>query len=253
MIEKLGLQLYSIRGSMDTPEAARETFKRLRDMGYTCAQTAGMPISYEEFGQIANEEGIEICGTHDDFNVMVNDPAEAIRRHKALGTKLMGIGGFSAHTPEEAEEFITKANKVAAYAKEYGFKFTYHNHSDEFVRYENGKRLMDMLVEELDPEHTSFVLDTYWVQHGGGDVKWWINKLAGRIDILHLKDMMKLRYPLSQEITYIGNGNLDWDGIIEVAEKAQVKYYVVEQDNAVEGDAFDYVKKSAQFLKQYMK
>ena len=134
-----------------------------------------------------------------------------------------------------------------------GFKFTYHNHSDEFVKYENGKRLMDMLVEELDPENTSFVLDTYWVQHGGGDIKWWINRLSGRIDILHLKDMMKLRYPLSQEITYVGNGNLDWDGIIEAADKAKVKYYVVEQDNAVEGDTFDLVKKSAQFLKQYMK
>jgi hypothetical protein len=29
---------------------------------------------------------------------------------------------------------------------------------------------MDMLVDGLDPEKISFVLDTYWVQHGGGDV-----------------------------------------------------------------------------------
>lgn len=253
MINKLGLQLYSIKGKLSNATEIRETFKRLRDYGYNCAQTAGMPIAYEEFGQIAKEEGIEICGTHDDFDVMVNDHAEAIRRHKALDTKLMGIGGFSAKTVDEANTFIEKANAVAAYAKDYGFKFTYHNHSDEFVRYDDGSRLMDMLVEKLDPANTSFVLDTYWVQHGGGDIKWWINKLTDRIDIIHLKDMMKLRYPLSQEITYIGNGNLDWDGIIEACDKAHVKYYVVEQDNAEEGDAFDCVKKSAQFLKQYMK
>ena len=254
MIERLGLQLYTVSAYMSTPKDVRETFKKLRDLGYDNVQTAGCQIPYDEFGQIAKEEGLEICGTHDDFDVMVKDPAEAIKRHQLLNTKLMGIGGFSAHTPEEAEEFIGKANKVAAYAKDYGFKFTYHNHSDEFVKYDNGKRLMDMLVEGLDPVNTSFVLDTYWVQHGGGDVKWWINKLAGRIDILHLKDMLKRRYPESQEITYIGNGNLDWDGIIEAADKAGVKYYVVEQDNAGQyDDAFECVKRSAQFLKQYMK
>lgn len=252
MIERLGLQLYTLRGHLETPEQVREAFKRIRDMGYDNAQTAGCKIPYDVFGQIAKEEGIEICGTHDNFDLMVTDPEFQIERHKKLGTKIMGIGGYTATTPEEAELFISRANTVAAKIKDAGFKFTYHNHSDEFVKYDNGERLMDMLVERLDPENISFVLDTYWVQHGGGDVKWWINKLAGRIDILHLKDMMKLRHPLSQEITEVGNGNLDWDGILEAAEKAKVKYYVVEQD-VCPGDPFESVKKSADFLKQYMK
>lgn len=48
-------------------------------------------------------------------------------------------------------------------------KFTYHNHSHEFIRLENGKTAMEMLMEGLDSKNTTFVLDTYWVQHGGGD------------------------------------------------------------------------------------
>lgn len=61
--------------------------------------------------------------------------------------------------------------------------------------------MMDVLVDGLDPKTTSFVLDTYWVQHGGGDVRAWMEKLAGRIDILHLKDMGMAG---SQYITEIG-------------------------------------------------
>ena len=32
-------------------------------------------------------------------------------------------------------------------------------------------------------------LDTYWIQHGGGDPAAWIRQLEGRADIIHLKDM----------------------------------------------------------------
>ena len=32
-------------------------------------------------------------------------------------------------------------------------------------------------------------LDTYWIQHGGGDPAEWVRQLKGRADIIHLKDM----------------------------------------------------------------
>ena len=227
MIDRLGLQLFSIRNTMNNAENIRESFRRIREMGYEHGQTAGCAVPYEEFGRIAREEGIEICGTHDDFGLMLRHPDEAMRNHEALGTHLMGIGGFHATDP-------------------HGFKFTYHNHSNEFIRMKNGRTVMDMLVEGLDPKGTSFVLDTYWVQHGGGDVRHWIEKLSGRIDILHLKDMG--RDENGPYITEIGNGNLWWEGILDAAEKAGVKYYVVEQDTWP-GDPFDSVKKSADYLR----
>ena len=246
MIDRLGLQLFSIRNTMNNAENIRESFRRIREMGYEHGQTAGCAVPYEEFGRIAREEGIEICGTHDDFGLMLRNPDEAMRNHEALGTRLMGIGGFHATDPDEVERFIEQANTVAANIAPHGFKFTYHNHSNEFIRMKNGRTVMDMLVEGLDPKGTSFVLDTYWVQHGGGDVRHWIEKLSGRIDILHLKDMG--RDENGPYITEIGNGNLWWEGILDAAEKAGVKYYVVEQDTWP-GDPFDSVRQSAEYLR----
>ncbi len=248
-IEKLGLQLYTIRNTMGNADDIRESFKRIRDMGFTVGQTAGCAIPYEEYGRIAQEEGIEICGTHDDFGLMVNDTELAMANHRALGTTNMGIGGFHPADVAAVEAFIEKANALAEKIYPHGFKFTYHNHSHEFMKMENGKTTMEMLIEGLDPVKTSFVLDTYWVQHGGGDVRHWIEKLAGRIDILHLKDMG--RNQNGPFITEVGNGNIWWEGVLETAAQAGIKHYVVEQDSWP-GDPFDSVKMAADYLKKFM-
>ena len=83
---------------------------------------------------------------------------------------------------------------------------------------------MDMLVEGLNPDTTSFVLDTYWVQHGGGEVRHWNEKLEGRVDILHLKDMKRvLGNEKVQRITEIGNGNMSWELILDTAQRAELR------------------------------
>ena len=249
-IEKIGVQLYTIRDFMNTEEEVRESFKKLKALGYDQAQTAGCKISYEAFGQIAKEEGIEIVGTHENFELMVNDFDASYKNHELLGTKIMGIGGFFAAEFEKYVEFVKNANTVGEKIAAKGGKFTYHNHHHEFIMQENGQIIMDYLADNLNPETNSFVLDTHWVQRGGGDVCQWIKKLSGRIDILHLKDFKVYRdennvtLPMFAEI---GNGNLNWEGIMAAAADAGVKYYVVEQD-ICPGDPFDSLKISSDFI-----
>ena len=251
MIDRIGIQLYTVRGSFQTPEQARQTFKTLKELGYDEAQTAGCyGFGFGEFYEMAADAGIEIVGTHDDWALQRDDTEKAIRLHKELHTKNMGIGGYHAKTVAEVEEFIEQANRIGARAAEEGMKFTYHNHSHEFIRLENGRTVMDMLVEGLDPKNTSFVLDTHWVQNAGGDVCAWIEKLAGRIDILHLKDMAVIRDENGRArncIAAIGAGNMDFFRIIASAKKSGVKYYCVEQDNCPADFVHD-VKFSSDYL-----
>lgn len=246
-LEKIGVQLYTIREFLKTEEDAKVSFEKLKKLGYDEAQTAGCQFSYEAFGRLAKEAGITLVGTHDNFQMMLNDPAQAMKNHEYLGTKIMGIGGLFKSTKEEYEEFIAQANTVAKSIAPYGYKFTYHNHSHEFLKID-GKLVMDMLIEGMDKENTGFVLDTYWVQHGGADVRHWIEKLAGRIDILHLKDMARNKEGTPpQYITEVGNGNLYWEGILETAIRTGVKHFVVEQDTCP-GDPFDSLKMSSDYL-----
>lgn len=245
-LDKIGVQLYTVRDFIDTEENTKRTFEKLKALGYDEIQLASRKISYEAMGRLAKEAGLTIVGTHDDFWQMYNEPEVAMANHKLLDTKLMGIGGFFQKSVQEYEDFIEKSNTIARNVGPHGFKFTYHNHSHEFINF-GGKTIMDLLVEKLDPTYTSFVLDTYWVQHGGGDVRYWIEKLAGRIDILHLKDMKRIDAEAPHIYAEIGNGNLYWEGILESALKTGVKSFVVEQDFCP-GDPFDSLKISSDYL-----
>ena len=251
MIKELGVQLYTIRDYMKDEESIRTSFKKLREMGYDIGQTAGYFVGAEKFAEIAKETGLKICGTHCGFNDLIADPDKAMREHELLGTTNIGIGGMPGEARESLDAlkaFIDKANEFAAYIAKSGFRFTYHNHSFEFRKFD-GRTMLDYLVEGFDKDNISFVLDTYWVQHGGGDVRAWMEKLAGRIDILHLKDMGMAD---KQYITEIGQGNINFDGIIETADRIGVKYYVVEQDTCP-GDPFESLKISKKYIaERYM-
>ncbi|MBO4468193.1 MAG: sugar phosphate isomerase/epimerase, partial [Clostridia bacterium] len=141
---------------------------------------------------------------------------------------------------------IDKINTVAKKLAPCGFKFSYHNHGHEFVKF-NNKTVLDYIVENTDPEVVSICLDVYFAQQSGMDVRKLIEDLTGRIDIIHLKDMS--RNEKEPYIAYIGEGNLNWKGIIESARKSGVKYFVVEQDDCLGRDPFVCLENSFNYLK----
>ncbi len=248
MIKTFGVQLWTIRDYLATPKQVRESFRKLKAMGYDEIQTAGMPIAYEEFGAIAREEGLTIVGTHDNFERMVTDTELSMQQHHALDTTRMGVGGQWFEGGQEAvTAYIAQVNALANKIRPHGFSFTYHNHSHEFVKL-NGTTIFEQLVEGFTAENISFVLDTYWVQHGGGDVRYWLERLRGRVEVLHLKDMA--RDAEGPKIAEIGNGNLWWDGILQTAVETGVKHFVVEQDFC-DGDPFDSLQQSIRYLEKF--
>ena len=260
MIKNLGLQLFTVRDYMTDEKSIGETFERLVKMGYTEGQTAGNNVEIPGYAELAKKHGMTIVGTHYDFAKIVNNPKETMALHENLGTKNVGIGGMPGDARKSYDnlmKFIETFNVTAAeYAKD-GFKLTYHNHSFEFIKINGQKTIMDYLYEELDPKNTSFVLDTCWVAHGGADVRHWLEKLSGRVDILHLKEIEAFYNEsgaVTQGLTHIGNGNIWWDGVLETAERVGVKHYVVEQDNRwIDGDPFKSLEASRERLKEYLK
>ena len=92
-MNKIGLQLFSVRDHFNTEEEARATFKKLNELGYSEAQTAGCyGFDYAKFREMANDNGIEIIGTHDDLEMMRKNIDAVIENHKKLGTTNVGVG-----------------------------------------------------------------------------------------------------------------------------------------------------------------
>ena len=103
-------------------------------------------------------------------------------------------------------------------------------------------------MEAFSPEELKFTIDTYWVQAAGGDPAWWINHFKGRTPCIHLKDMNYLDQA-TRPMAVIGEGNMNFDGILKAAIDCDVKYALVEQDDCNGEDPFDCLRRSYEYLK----
>jgi sugar phosphate isomerase/epimerase len=91
------------------------------------------------------------------------------------------------------------------------------------------------------------------VQFGGADVCKTLSKLKGRVGCVHLKDFATVYNSEKQEFlgkfAPVGDGNLDFKGIIQTLKESGTEYYLVEQDDAVNyPDCLAQVKRSIDYL-----
>ena len=253
-MNQFGIQIFSVRDHFTDEVGVRSAFSALAEMGYSYVHTAGTYdfIAPEKFKEYACEAGLSFCGTHYDFGRIQSDVDGTVRYHETLGTRNIGVGGMPMQmrgSVEGTEEFIKEFNRLACEYGKRGYKLTYHNHAFEFRKTPDGKTFFDRLIEELDPENTSFVFDTYWAQYAGIDVRMMIERLKGRIDILHLKDMAVSCEDSKPMITEIGSGNINFKDIIPTAERCGVKYFVTEDDRCVKDRSLECAKISADYIK----
>ena len=262
-MKEFGLQLWSIRDEFKDKERTRAAFKAIASFGYTQAQTAGTYdfIDPAEFRRYADDAGVKIVGTHYSWDRIKNDVKGTIAYHRTLGTDEIGIGGYGTEpTLESLRAFIKEFNEVARIYHKEGFVLSYHNHSAEFsneFKVFEGKCKYDYLLDELDPEAVKFNLDAGWAQLAGIDVRALIEKMAGRINILHVKDVQAQycygildgHHFYGPQRIEVGSGNMNYKGIIETSERCGVKYFVVEDEFYSTGNPMESVKKSAEYIK----
>ena len=245
-VMKIGLQMYTLRNVMNTVAEMEQAVARVKEIGYDCVQLAGSLEQMEQVGLAAKKVGLEVVSFMASLDVYMQDEEETFRVARLLGATDLGIS--SAHTTlEETKVLIERANAFAKRAKAAGFTLSYHNHSNELMHMDGRKTGLEILLENFW-EEICFTPDTYWIQHGGADVRQWIAKLGSRTKILHLKDMKRLP---DKSVTFaeIGEGNLWWESILPLAASMGIEYYVVEQDSC-DKDPFEYLSKKMKALEE---
>jgi len=243
-------QLYTLRDFTKTPADIAKTLKRVREIGYKSVQLSALgKIDPKELATILDGEGLECCVTHVGLDRMRAEAQAVIDEHKTWKCKYTAIGGFfpkETFTRELWENFITEYNELAKKFAAAGLEIGYHNHSHELIKVDRTTP-MQMLVEKCS-KNVWFEIDTYWITHGGGDPIAWINKVAGRIPCVHFKDMA-MSPERQQQMAPVGEGNLNWPGIIDAAKHAGAHYFIVEQDNCNGKDPFECLATSLRNLR----
>jgi len=226
----IAAQMYTLRDFTRTPADIISTLKRVRKIGYNAVQLSALgKIDPKELANILQGEGLTCCATHVSLERMRDETAAVIEEHRLWNCKFTAIGGFFPKAPKASDwpQFARAFNDVAARFRSSGISVGYHNHSHELARYD-GHTALQTLLDHFSPD-IWIEIDTYWIQHGGGDPAAWIEKVTGKIPCVHLKDYAidPDRNPLMAEV---GEGNLNWPAILKACRSAGVQWYIIEQD-----------------------
>ena len=228
MDKRIGAQLFTLRASCKTAEDLDASFAKLQKIGYKTIQVSGIgPIPAKVVRETADKYGLEIVCTHRGLDDFKDNLDGVIEDHKILGCKIIGLGSMPAAYKEDVKTFLEIINTAAKKLKEAGFQFAYHNHAFEFEKYD-GKYLMDILIENTNPDEFKFIVDTYWLAIAGQNPAEFIKKLGKRVAAVHFKDLaMDGNTAIMAEVL---EGNLDWDSIFAACEESAAEYALVEQD-----------------------
>ena len=246
---QIAAQLYTVRDFTKTPADIAESLKKVKQLGYDAVQCSALgPIETAELKQLVDGEGLTICATHTDYERMRTAPQSVIDEHQFLGCKYVAISSIpgSNRSAEGFARFAKEASEVAHRLADGGLVVSYHNHSFELERFD-GRTGLEILYDESDPDLLKSELDTYWIQHGGGDPAAWIRNLKGRIPTIHVKDMEM--QGSTQLFAEVGEGNLNWTAILEACKESGVEWYIVEQDTC-QRDPFESLGISLRNLKE---
>jgi sugar phosphate isomerase/epimerase len=242
---QIGAQFYTIRDFCKTPESLSESLKKIADIGYTTVQLSGTcPYDPQWMAQQLSKNGLRCVITHTAPQKLTEETEQVCRDHDILDCRYVGLGSYRFDDAQyTVDSFLQTYLPVMDKLSGLGKYFMYHNHAMEFAKTE-GKTILQQLAERTDSAKMGFTLDTYWVQVGGGDPAQWIERLSGRVPCIHLKD-----YSLGAKMAVVGEGNINFDRVFEMAEKAGTQYMLVEQDNCNGEDPFDCLRRSYEFLR----
>ena len=247
-MKSIGAQLYTVRSLLKTNNETEHTLRGIKEIGYNSVQLFGSIELMEACAKHCEGIGLAITGLLSDLNICEKNEEKLFEICHRYG---IGDIGVSSHFSEclETDSYIARINTFSAKAKQAGFTFSYHNHGHEFIRLAGNKTAMERFLTGFNPETVLFMPDTYWIQDGGYDVRYFLEQTKNRFKILHLKDMKRTEQ--GHTFTELGNGNLYFEGILKTAIACGVQNFVVEQD-ICEGDPLESLRKSYEYIKKQM-
>jgi sugar phosphate isomerase/epimerase len=221
----IALQLYTVRD-----ETARDfagTMHQVAEIGYRAVEFAGYGgLSSSQMAGLLSDTGLRAASTHVGVAALESDLERELDYCQTISCASLVLPWLppERRSAESARALAPFLNEVGRRCHERGIAFSYHNHDFEFVEVE-GKPLLDVLLAETDPLVVALEFDAYWAAHAGVDPIAYIRKQAGRVLLLHCKDMAA-----DGSFAEVGDGTLDMAGICRAAYEQNTRWYIVEND-----------------------
>lgn len=255
----------------DMARDMKGTLKKVGELGYDGIELTGFfGKTAEEIRTACEEAGLEPFGCYvlasdilgvapsstagnwgdfaKAFAALGDTPDERMQYIRDIGCTYVGL-----LTPNEPQTqgHLDNINRVAELARKYGMQLQFHNHDYEFNNMVNGETRLEQIMKNTS---VLYEPDLGWIGIAGVDPMEQLRQYADRIQIVHAKDYFRSGNVYDSKLPYVfrptGYGVMDWAQILPLCEELIVpKWYVADHDKAYDGDIYQELKMSLDYLR----
>lgn len=224
---RIAIQLYSLRSlGESTPRLVR----RVAETAFEGVEFTGLgDAAVSEVAEALEETDTAVAGAHVGIDSLEAALDETRTRYALVGCDRLVVPRLDeVHFETEASvrAAARRLNDIAGTLAEWDVDLCYHNHDHEFACLETGPAF-DVLVEAIDDE-VGVELDVGWATAAGVDPVEVLDRLEGRVPLVHLKDVDADGAPVE-----LGEGVVDLEACIAAAVDAGAEWMVYEHDDPV--------------------
>jgi sugar phosphate isomerase/epimerase len=229
-IRTFGIQLYTLRDVL--PKDPKNVLRQLASFGYRQIESyegkEGMfwGMSAADFKRYMDDLGMKIVSSHCDIN---KDFERKAADAASIGMKHLICAWVGPQkTTDDFKKIADTFNQRGEICRKNGIRFAYHNHEYSFNTLE-GQLPQDIMMNNTDPALVDFEMDIYWVVTAKQDPEAWLKKYKKRFRYCHVKDRISNSTERNASCI-LGQGSIDFAGILKTAKKNGMEYFIVEQE-----------------------
>lgn len=276
------VQQFMLGSVLKNEASVKETLASIREAGYDSIElcgfmlhpmgflvrmltkAAGMPVGSGgnlDWEHLVKESGLHVVSIHQDLGSIERDASAVAEEARRFGTDTVVITGmyrFDYGSEEAVRQLAHRLNEAGERLAEQEIRLLYHNHNCELRKTGGQKCAYDILLDETDSAYVGFEFDSYWFTEGGADAKWWMRRLGSRMKLWHINDRgTRLAGPamtpiLKTDSMELGTGNMDLDGLTEIARQNGVEAVILESHrNWIDNSPVKSLQLSAKWLNEH--
>lgn len=246
-----GAQLYAIQSDLE--KDLQGTLQKISAIGYTEVEAANLPSKEHALAlkQALDSLGLNCRSAQFITPMLFANTTGSVEIAQALGvhyivasTPWLADPSRKKNSGDPQQDFLDlmqsltlddwkwnaeRFNQIGEQIKRAGLQFAYHNHGFDF-RLTDGEIPFETILRLTDREFVAFELDCGWVVNAGHDPLELFERHPGRVQLLHIKDILKKAPTTAYDMqsVAVGQGCIDWQRVLRAAQTAGIKAGFVE-------------------------
>lgn len=220
------INLYSVR---ELSEPTLDILDRVAAAGYDGVQFSGGlgDATPEDVRDALDDHGLEPTPPHVGIETIEDELDSVVETYgdvlECSGVVVPGIFSDEFETAERVDGAADRMASLADDLESEGLGLHYHNHAHEFT--DLGEETAFGRFARGAPA-VNLELDVGWARTGGQDPAALLEQYAGRVPLVHMKDMTA-----DEDFAELGEGIVDLEACTAAAEEAGTEWLIYEHDD----------------------